>query len=123
MICVHSVTVSPKSITLKAGDWSYAARAEVCPSNADCKKVTWHSNNPSVASVNASNGYIYANAAGTARIYASATDGSGCSDYLTVTVSNTVPVTSVTLNRSSLTLEEGKSAYLCATLCPQESGR
>ena len=121
MICVNSVSVYPKSISLKVGTWSYAAYAEVCPSNADCKEVQWHSDNPSVASVNASSGYICANGVGTAHIYATATDGSGCSDYLTVTVSNTVPVTSVTLNRSSLSLEEGHNASLSATVCPDNA--
>ena len=121
MICVNSVSVYPKSISLKVGTWSYAAYAEVCPSDADCKEVQWHSDNPSVASVNASSGYIYANGAGTAHIYATATDGSGCSDYLTVTVSSTVPVTSVTLNRSSLSLEEGQTASLSATVCPDNA--
>ena len=121
MICVNSVSVYPKSISLKVGTWSYAAYAEVCPSDADCKEVLWHSDNPSVASVNASSGYICANGVGTAHIYATATDGSGCSDYLTVTVSNTVPVTSVTLNRSSLSLEEGHSASLSATVCPDNA--
>ena len=121
MICVNSVSVYPKSISLKVGTWSYAAYAEVCPSNADCKEVQWHSDNSSVASVNSSSGYIYANGVGTAHIYAAATDGSGCSDYLTVTVSNTVPVTSVTLNRSSLSLEEGQRASLYATVCPDNA--
>ena len=121
MICVNSVSVYPKSISLKVGTWSYAAYAEVCPSNADCKEVQWHSDNSSVASVNSSSGYIYANGVGTAHIYATATDGSGCSDYLTVTVSNTVPVTSVTLNRSSLSLEEGQTASLYATVCPENA--
>ena len=121
MICVNSVSVSPKSITLKVGDWHYSACAEICPTNADCRCVTWHSDNASVASVNASSGYIYANRVGTAHIYATATDGSGCSDYLTVTVSNTVPVTSVTLNRSSLSLEEGHSASITATVCPDNA--
>ena len=121
MIWVNSVTVYPKSITLKVGNWSYAAYAEVCPSNADCKEVQWHSDNSSVASVNASSGYICANGVGTAHIYATATDGSGCSDYLTVTVSNTVPVTSVTLNRSSLSLEKGQTSYLYATVCPDNA--
>ena len=121
MICVNSVSVYPKSISLKVGTWSYAAYAEVCPSNADCKEVQWHSDNSSVASVNASSGYICANEVGTAHIYATATDGSGCSDYLTVTVSNTFPVTSVTLNRSSLSLEEGQRASLSATVYPDNA--
>ena len=117
MIYVNSVSVYPKSISLKVGTWSYAAY-EVCPLNADRKEVQWHSDNPSVASVNASSGYIYANGVGTAHIYATATDGSGCSDYLTVVVSNTVCVTNVTLNRSAFSLEAGHSASLCVTVCP-----
>ncbi len=121
MICVNSVRVYPSSITLIVSNWSYAAYAKVCPSNADCKEVQWHSDNPSVASVNASSGYIYANKVGTAHIYATATDGSGCSDCLTVMVSNTVPVTSVTLNRSDLSLEEGQCASLSATVCPDNA--
>lgn len=121
MICVDSVTVSPKNISLSVGSWSYAACAKVCPSDADCKGVTWHSNNTAVATVNASSGYIYANAVGTATIYATATDGSRCSDYLTVSVSKTVPVASVTLNRSGLSLEEGSSATLIATVCPDNA--
>ena len=121
MICVNSVSVYPNSITLKVGSWSYVASATVCPSNADCKQVQWHSDDTSVASVNTYSGYIYANGVGTTRIYATATDGSGCSDYLTVTVSNTVPVTSVTLNRSSLSIEKGQSASLSATVCPDNA--
>ena len=121
MICVNSITVYPKSITLKVDSWYYDACAEVCPSNAECKEVYWHSEDPSIASVNATSGYIKANAVGTTRIYATATDGSGCNDYLTVTVSNTVPVTSVTLNRSTLSLEEGQSSWLTAMVCPENA--
>ena len=121
MICVNSVSVYPSSITLKVGNWYYNAYAEVCPPNADCKEVQWHSDNPSIASVNASSGYIRANAVGITKIYATATDGSDCSDYLTVTVKNSVPVTSVTLNRSSLSLEEGQCASLSATVYPSNA--
>ncbi len=121
MICVNSVSVSPKTITLKKGAWSYNARATVSPANADCKNVTWHSNKTSVATVNASSGYIYGKGVGTAKIYATATDGSGCRDYLTVTVTNTVAVTSVTLNRSNLSLEAGQCTELYATVCPQNA--
>ena len=121
MICVNSVSVSPKNISLKTGSWSYAACVEVCPCDADCKDVTWHSDNTSVATVNASSGYIYANAKGTAKIYATATDGSGCSDYLTVTVRDTIPISSVTLDCTGLSLEECGSATLTATVCPDNA--
>ena len=121
VVCVRSVSVSPGAITLKVGSWSYDASAVVSPSNATNKQVRWHSSDPSVASVGASSGYIYANAVGTARIYATATDGSGCSDYLTVTVSNKVPVASITLNHSSVTIQKGYRAWLSAVVCPDNA--
>ena len=58
MICVNSVEVSPKSVVIEAGKWYYYACASVCPANADCKSVTWHSSNTSVASVSPTTGYI-----------------------------------------------------------------
>ncbi len=33
MTCVNSVSVSPKTLTLKVGAWYYNASAEVCPTN------------------------------------------------------------------------------------------
>ena len=118
MIYVNSISVSPRSITLKKGTWYYGISAEVCPLNADCRSVTWSSSNTNVATVNASNGYIYAKAAGTANITATAIDGSGCRDSITVTVSSTVSVQSVSLNRTSITLEEGDCTTLSATVLP-----
>ena len=121
MSYVNSVSVSPKSITLKIGNWYYGASAEVFPSDADCTAVAWRSDNTSIASVNESSGYIYANAVGTTKIHATATDGSGCSDYLTVTVSDTVPVTSVTLAPTRLSIEIGQGKVLVPTVLPDNA--
>lgn len=121
MVCVNSVNVYPSKVTLQTGSWYYGAWAEVCPTYAECTDVSWYSDNPSVASVNATSGYIYARSAGSARIYACATDGSGVSDYITVTVTSKVSVTSVTLNRTSLSLERGDYFALTATVCPENA--
>ena len=118
MKCVNCLQVSPKTVSLQRGKWYYGMSVQVFPSDADCRCATWHSENPQVASVNASSGYIYAQSAGTVRIYATATDGSGCRDFVTVTVKDSIPVESVTLNRTSLTLEKGKTATLGVTICP-----
>ena len=115
MECVSWITVYPSSITLQTGHWYYDAWAEVCPVDAE---IVWYSDNTSVASVNETSGYIYANSPGTARIYAEATDGSGISDYLTVTVSGEIAVQTVTLNRTSLSIEKGSSATISATVYP-----
>ena len=121
MICVNSISVYPGSVTLQVGAWYYGASATVYPSGATCKEVTWRSNNTNVATVNASSGYIYAKNAGTARIYATATDGSGASDYLIVTVSNTIMVNSISLSDSCLYLEEEECYSLSATVYPSNA--
>ena len=121
MIYVNSVRIYPETITLETGCWYYQAYAEVCPENADCKEVTWYSDDPAIASVNYSSGYIYARSVGVTRIHAMATDGSGCCDYLTVTVKKSVPVRSVTLDHSYLSLEKGTDVTLHATVCPENA--
>ena len=119
MICVTSVTIYPKNIVLKTGQWYYDTTVEICPTNASRDCVTWHSSNPRVAMVNPSNGYIYEGTAGTAQIYATATDGSGCSDFLTVNVTrNPILVNSVELNQNAISIESGNTYTLSATVCP-----
>ena len=121
MRCVDSVTVYPSSVTIQKGSWYYGAWAEVCPPSADCTEVEWYSDNPSVASVNATNGYIYARSAGTARIYARATDGSGVYARCYVSVTEDILVTSVTVHPSGMTLKVGQSDFLCAEVCPEDA--
>ena len=118
MSCVESVTVHPRSVTIRTGSWYYDARAEVYPPDADCTDVEWYSDNYNIASVGASSGYIHGLTPGTTRVYAEATDGSGIRDYITVTVQNYIEVESVTLNRTNITLEKGDCFPLVATVCP-----
>ena len=118
-VCVNSVSVYPSCVALKTGEWYHDVYAVACPADADCRDVRWYSSNTSVATVNATTGFIYARSAGTTRVYAEATDGSGCKDYITVTVtSGTIKVSSVGLNRSYVSIEEGESVTLHATVCP-----
>ena len=121
MECVESVRVHPDNVTLRVGQWYYGASAEVSPASANCSVVEWHSDNPDIASVNASSGYIYGVSAGTTKIYAIAMDKNHCGDYITVTVVNNVPVTSVVLSRAEISIEEGYSFTLTATAFPENA--
>lgn len=90
LICyVESVTVRPGSIFLTAGSRYSHATAQVHPSDADCKAVIWHSDNTSVVTVDPYTGYIRTKIPGIAKVYATACDGSGCSDFLYVSVLST----------------------------------
>ena len=121
MSCVNSIRVIPESITIKVGELYSDVYAEVCPYEAECKEVCWHSEDTSIATVNPSSGYIYGKGLGTTRVYAAATDGSGCRDYITVNVRETVPVESITLNHTTISVECDKQVSLTSTVKPSNA--
>ncbi len=117
VVAVTSIALNKTSLSLKEGE-SETLVATVSPDNATDKTVTWSSTNTSVATVDAS-GRVTAIKEGTATITAKAGDKSAtCS----VTVSkNVVAVTSIALNKTSLSLKEGESETLVATVSPDNA--
>ena len=89
----------------------------VLPENATKRSVTCISSNESVATVNSS-GYVSALKAGETTITVTTVDGNYQADYQ-VTVY--VPVTSVALNKSALTLTIGATVKLTATVSPDDA--
>ena len=86
------------------------------PADATNTHISWSSNNPAVATVDA-NGRVTAKGAGTATI--TGTAASGATVTLVVTVSDEViEVTAVTLDRTEATIKVGKSLQLTATIEP-----
>lgn len=117
MICINSVKVSPSEISILKCDWYYNLRAEITPANASCCEVVWSSSNTSIVTVNATTGYVHAKKAGTARIYATATDGSGKVGSCLVTVIE-IPVESVSLCPCKKTLCAGETLDLVPIIEP-----
>ncbi len=78
----------------------------------------WRTDDSNVAVVNPDTGYIYAKGFGTTTIWATATDGSGWQDGIVVTVASSVPVTSISLNKNSLTLDKDAQYTLTASIAP-----
>ena len=123
--CLVSVSIQATSINLNTNfltlnvNESSQLTATVYPSNATNKNVTWKSSNTSVAIVSSS-GLVTAKALGTATITATTTDGSNLSASCAVTVS-TVPVSSISLNKSYLTLDISETYLLTATITPSNA--
>ena len=118
MICVNSVNVTPRNLTIKPGEWYYGMHAAVCPLNATCCSVKWASSNPNAATVNPTTGYVYGVRSGTAVITATATDGSGKRDCCTVTVTDKTPISSITVNPQTVSMKAGETRFLTVTVCP-----
>jgi len=118
-INVTGITLNKNSLTLDVGG-SYKLVATIKPNNATDKKVTWTSSNSKVVTIK--NGEVKAVGAGSAVITASA---GGKSVKCNVTVNkvkdDTVAVTSIMLNKSSLTLDVGGTATLVATVNPDNA--
>jgi uncharacterized protein YjdB len=113
---VSGVTLNKTSITLNEGQ-SESLTATVTPANATNKAVTWSSSNASAATVDA-NGKVTAVKAGSAVITVRTVDGGKTATCQVAVKAVTVPVTGVTLNKTSITLNEGQSESLNATVTP-----
>ena len=114
---VQSVSLNKTSLTLMEGE-SETLVANVYPSNASNQTVVWSSNQPGIAKVD-QDGKVTAIKEGSATITATA---GNVSATCTITVQqNTVAVTSVQLNKTSLDLKVGESETLIATVTPSDA--
>ena len=117
---VTSLTLDKTSASLMAGQ-SITLTATVNPSDATDKTIAWTSSNPSVASVEkswmADSGIVNALKVGNATITAKVGDKMATCE---VTVEVT-PVTSITLDKSSVSLKVGQTVTLKATVNPSNA--
>lgn len=122
IVSVTGVNLNKTNLTLTV-DGTEQLTATVEPATATNKSVTWSSSNTSVATVDNS-GKVTAVGSGTATITVTTADG-GKTATCTVTVeagsTPTVPVNSVSLNQTSLTLTTGSTDHLTATITPSNA--
>lgn len=114
---VTKVELSQSALTLDVGE-SETLTATITPENATNKNVTWSSDNQNVATVE--NGKVTAVGAGSATIKATV-DGKSAECSVTVNAAAAVPVESVSLNKTELTLTEGGGETLTATITPTDA--
>jgi len=115
---VTGVTLNKTSLPLTTGGEEQLT-ATVAPSNATNKTVTWSSNNTAVATV--TNGLVKAIAAGTATITVTTQDGNKTATCTVTVTAATVPVTGVSLNKTTLALTAGGEEQLAATVAPSNA--
>lgn len=114
-ILVTGITVTPPSLSLIEGE-SGLLTVSITPKEADNKTVIWNSDDKAVATVD--NGAVTAIKAGTATITATTADGgytATCSVYV---IEKAIAVESISLSKTELTLTEGESETIKATVLP-----
>ena len=116
VVPVSSIKLNKSAIELTEGE-TFQLEASVSPDNATDKTITWSSSDNSIASV--SNGLVSTLKAGTAVITAKAGDFSA---NCTITVkAKVIPVSGITLNKSSVELTEGETFQLEASVSPDNA--
>ena len=121
MAKIVMVVLNEECLTIDVGEDYYMLKADVLPTDADCSCLKWTSSNSNIVAVNEETGWIRGISTGTALITATAQDGSGVYDYCIVTVNPAVPVSSITLNKTSVSIEKGKTYDLNATVHPSNA--
>lgn len=115
---VSKVTLNKSTLSLNVGD-TQQLTATINPSNATNKNIEWQSNNTSVATVS-STGKVTAKKVGTATILVVASNGMSATCKITVVekTQQNIAVNSISLDNTSLTLEEGKIKTLNPIILP-----
>ena len=118
-ISVTGVAVEPSSASLKVGE-TISLTARITPDNATDHDVSWESDKPEVASVNAA-GKVTARGEGTAVITVTTADG-GKKAQCTIQVSAaSIPVSGVKVDPDKATLEVGQTLSLDAQISPENA--
>ena len=118
---ISSVSLDKTTLSLVKGATGKLT-VTIAPDNASVKDLTWMSCNKAIATVD-DKGVVTAVAAGKATItVVTRSGGKSASCEVTVTAASaSVPVTSVTLNKTALALVVGGSGALTATVLPEDA--
>ena len=118
-VAVTGVTLNKTSLSLVEGG-SETLTATVAPNNATNKAISWKSSDATVATVDGS-GKVTAVKAGSATITVTSSDGSKTATCSVTVAASTVPVTGVTIDKTEISIVEGESQKLSATVAPDNA--
>ncbi len=119
VIGVSGITLNKTSATIETGKTMQLSHT-ITPANATNKGLTYSSSNTDVATVNQS-GLVTGVKAGSVTITAKTQDG-GKEATCTVTIRNPeIAVTGVTLDKTTASIEVGKTTQLTATVSPDNA--
>lgn len=117
-IAIESIQLDKSSITLKIGD-SERLYATVLPSEASDKTIIWSSADSNIATV--TDGVVTAVNIGETTVIATSKDGRVSSECIISVIPEEIPVTSVSLDRTTLEMEIGDEVRLNVSISPENA--
>ncbi len=118
-VLVTGISLDKSSLSLSKGG-SYKLTATISPANASLKEVDWKTSDANIAAID-QDGNVKAVSPGKATITAISVDGA-YKAYCEVTVQEgDVPVTGISLDKTKISLKEGSSQKLKATISPSNA--
>ena len=117
-VAVTGVSLDKTELTLKSGEKA-TLTATVTPEDATDKTVTWTTSDAAVVAVD--KGEVLAGKPGKATITVKTNDGGKTATCSITVEAATVAVTGVSLDKTELSLTEGGSATLKATVTPEDA--
>lgn len=118
---VTGVTLDKNSLEITVGDPDVKLTATIAPENATDKTVSWSSDKTEFATVD-NQGNVHAVAPGTATITVTTADGNKTATCVVTVKSAKVPVTGVTLDKTTLEITVGDpDVKLAATVLPENA--
>ena len=118
-IALESLEINSALTTIIEGQ-SQQLSVRYFPSNASEKQVIWTSSDPYVAQVSES-GLLTAISVGSATITVHSEDGKHIAKCIFNVISKTIDVTGVSLDNTSITMTEGTTQTLTATVAPENA--
>lgn len=118
-VAVESVTIDPKTADVRVGE-TKKLKANILPTNATNKNVTWESDDEDVATVDES-GEVTGVAVGTATITVTTKDGKKTATSEITVKPAFVPVTGISVSPATGTVEVNKTITLEATVTPDDA--
>lgn len=119
-IAVESVSLDKTELSLEVGQTAQLT-ATVLPENATKKTVSWSSDKPEVATVDALSGNIQAIKPGSATITVRTRSGGKVATCKVTVTAKPIPVSGITLSQTSATLAIGETLTLVATVAPEDA--
>ncbi|MDR1198909.1 MAG: Ig-like domain-containing protein, partial [Prevotellaceae bacterium] len=118
-VAVTGITLTPQTASIEENK-TVQVTANVLPSNATNKSVSWKSDHTNIATVDAG-GLVTGKSAGTAVITAVTSDGKKTATCTVIVTAAAVAVTGITLTPQTASVEENKTVQVTANVSPSNA--